>query len=101
MNFTPLEDEVTFSLLRDSSASIEEIVEATKLAKSKVRGHTYGEHYDSPTSMERLQAYHDRMDILMGVYTRLPEQIMLDAARAAEQIGVSSPTCRKINSTQR
>jgi hypothetical protein len=48
--------------------------------------------------MERLQAYHDRMDMLMRVYTRLPEQILLDAARAAERIGISSPTCRKINS---
>jgi hypothetical protein len=83
MDFTPVENETTFSLLRDSSASIEEIVEATKLAKSTMRGHIYGEHYDGPTSMERLQAYHDRMDMLMRVYPRLPEQIMLDAARAA------------------
>jgi hypothetical protein len=75
MDFTPLENEATFSLLRDA---IEEIVEATKLAKSTVRGHIYGEHYDGPTSMERLQAYHDRMDMLMRVYTRLPEQILLD-----------------------
>jgi hypothetical protein len=101
MDFTPLEIEAIFSLLLDASASIEETVEATKLAKSTVRGHIYGEHYDGPTSMERLQAYHDRMDVLMRVYTRLPEQIMLDAARAAERIGVSSPTCRKISSRRR
>ena len=50
--------------------------------------------------MERLQAYRDRMHILMRVYTRLPEQILLDAARAAERIDVSSPTCRKINRRQ-
>jgi hypothetical protein len=80
--------------------SIEEVVEATTLGKSTLRGHFYGEHYDGPTSMERLQAYHDRMDMLMRVYTRLPEQILLDAARAAERIDVSSPTCRKINSRQ-
>ena len=80
--------------------SVEEVVEATTLGKSTLRGHFYGEHYDGPTSMERLQAYHDRMDMLMRVYTRLPEQILLDAARAAERIDVSSPTCRKINSRQ-
>ena len=75
-----------------SGPSIEEIVEATTLRKSTVPSHFYGEHYDGPTSMERLQAYHDRMDMLMRVYTRLPEQILLDAARAAERIDVSSPT---------
>jgi hypothetical protein len=45
-----------------------------------------GEHYDGPTSMERLQAHHDRMDKLARVHTRLPEQIMLDAALAAERL---------------
>jgi len=101
MNFTRLENEATFSLLRDPRAAIEEIVEATKLAKSNVRGHIYDEHYDGPTSMERLQVYHDRMDMLMRVYTRLPEQIILDAARAAERTVVSPPTFPKIKSRHR
>jgi hypothetical protein len=57
-----------------------------KRAKWARRGHIDGEHYDGPTSMERLQAHHDRMDKLARVHTRLPEQIMLDAALAAERI---------------
>jgi hypothetical protein len=90
MGFTPtLENKVAFSLMRYSSASIEEIVEATKLAKSTARGHIYGEYYDGSTSMERLQAYHDRMDKLVRVHTRLPEQIMLDAARGREDCSMS------------
>src|SRR5262245_31549 len=44
------------------------------------------EQYDGPTSMERLQAHHDRMDKLARVHTRLPEQIMLDAALAVERL---------------
>jgi hypothetical protein len=91
MDFTPTpENKVAVSLMRDSSASIEEIVEATKLAKSTARGHIYSEYYDGPTSMERLQAYHDRMDKLLRVHTRLPEQIMLDAARGGEDCSTST-----------
>jgi hypothetical protein len=70
------------SLREPSDPSIEEILEAAKLAKWAGRGHIDGEHSYAPTSMERLQAHHDRMDQLMRVHTRLPEQIMLDAARS-------------------
>ena len=70
----------------DTRTSIEEILEATKPATSAGRARIDGEHYDSPTSMERLQAHHDRMDKLACVRTRLPEQIMLDAALAAERL---------------
>jgi hypothetical protein len=85
MDFTPTaQNKVAVSLMRDSGASIEVIIEATKLAKSTVRGQIYGEYYDGPTSMERLHAYHDRMDKLLRVHTRTPEQIVLDAACGRE-----------------
>jgi hypothetical protein len=79
-----LESEVTVldGIEKTSDPSIEEILEAAKLAKWAGRGHIDGEHSYAPTSMERLQAHHDRMDQLMRVHTRLPEQIMLDAARS-------------------
>jgi hypothetical protein len=63
----------------DTRTSIEEILEATEPA-------TGARRYDGPTSMERLQAHHDRMDKLARVHTRLPEQIMLDAALVAERL---------------
>jgi hypothetical protein len=70
----------------DTRTPIEEILEATKPATCAGRARIDGEHYDGPTSMERLQAHHDRMDKLARVRTRLPEQIMLDAALAAERL---------------
>ena len=66
--------------------SNEEILEATQPATWVGRARIDREHYDGPTSMERLQAHHDRMDKLARVRTRLPEQIMLDAALAAERL---------------
>ena len=82
-----------------SDPSIEMIVEATTAHKSAVPSHFYGEHYDGPTSMERLQAYHDRMDMLMRVYTRLPEQILLDAARAGGRlVNARLQSCRSHHS---
>ena len=70
----------------DTRTSIEEILEATEPATGARRARIDNEHYDGPTSMERLQAHHDRMDKLARVHTRLPEQIMLDAALAAERL---------------
>jgi hypothetical protein len=70
----------------DTRTSIEEILEATEPATGARRARIDGEHYDGPTSMERLQAHHDRMDKLARVHTRLPEQIMLDAALVAERL---------------
>ena len=70
----------------DTRTSIEEILEATEPATGARRTRIDRGHYDGPTSMERLQAHHDRMDKLARVHTRLPEQIMLDAALAAERL---------------
>ena len=70
----------------DTRTSNEEILEATEPATWVGRARIDREHYDGPTSMERLQAHHDRMDKLARVHTRLPEQIMLDAALAAERL---------------
>jgi hypothetical protein len=61
-------------------------VDARTLIKRAGHTHVDGEHYDGPTSMQRLQAYHDSIDELMRVHTRLPEEIMLRAARAVERI---------------
>jgi hypothetical protein len=66
--------------------SIEETLEATKPATRAGRARIDGEHYNGPTSMERLQAHHDRMDKLAFVHTRAPEQIILDAALAVERL---------------
>ena len=70
----------------DTRTSIEEILEATEPATGARRARIDGEHYDGPTSMERLQAHHDRMDKLARVHTRLPEQITLDAALVGRAI---------------
>ena len=70
----------------DTRTSKEEILEATEPATWVGRARIDREHYDGPTSMERLQAHHDRVDKLVRVHTRLPEQIMLDAALAAERL---------------
>jgi hypothetical protein len=72
----------------DTRTSIEEILllEATEPATGARRARIDREHYDGPTSMERLQAHHDRMDKLARVHTRLPEQIMLDSALVAERL---------------
>ena len=70
----------------DTRTSIEEILEATEPATGARRTRIDRGHYDGPTSMERLQAHHDRMDKLACVHTRLPEQIMLDAALVAERL---------------
>ena len=70
----------------DTRTSNEEILEAAEPATWVGCARIDNEHYDGPTSMERLQAHHDRMDKLARVRTRLPEQIMLDAALAAERL---------------
>ena len=70
----------------DTRTSNEEILEAAEPATWVGCARIDNEHYDGPTSMERLQAHHDRMDKLARVHTRLPEQIMLDAALAAERL---------------
>src|SRR5262249_56358735 len=66
--------------------SIEETLEATKPATRAGRARIDGEHYNGPTSMERLQAHHDRMHKLACVHTRAPEQIIIDAALAVVQL---------------
>jgi hypothetical protein len=70
----------------DTRTSIEENLEATEPATGARRARIDREHYEGPTSMERLQAHHDRMDKLARVRTRLPDQIMLDAALVAERL---------------
>ncbi len=75
----------------DTRTSNEEILEATELATWVGRARIDNEQYDGPTSMERLEAHHDRMDKLARVHTRLPEQIMLDAALAAERLQPAAP----------
>ena len=49
--------------------SNEEILEATQPATWVGRARIDREHYDGPTSMERLQAHHDRVDKLARVHT--------------------------------
>ena len=53
----------------DTRTSNEEILEATEPATWVGRARIDREHYDGPTSMERLQAHHDRVDKLARVHT--------------------------------
>jgi hypothetical protein len=88
---TILESEVVCWPLQDIGFSIEEIVEAEPIAKI-VRGHVDAPIHERPTAMDRLQALHQRLDELLGVHTRSPEQILLDAALAAERVAAHTPT---------
>jgi hypothetical protein len=86
-----MESEVAFWPPQRTGFSIEETVEAEPIGEI-VRGHVDGPTHEGPTAMERLQALHERLDKLLGVHTRSPEQILLDAALAAEGVAVQKPT---------
>jgi hypothetical protein len=88
---TEMEGEVVFWPLQDTAFSIEEMVEAEPIAEI-VRGHVDGPTHERPTAMDRLQALHERLDELLGIHTRSPEQILLDAALAAEGVAAQKPT---------
>ena len=96
---TILEGEVVFWPQQDPGFSIEEIVEAEPIVEI-VRGYVDGPTHERPTAMDRLQAFHERLDELLGVHTGSPEQILLDAALAAERVA-AQPTRRLARSGRR
>ena len=82
---TIMKGEVVFWPLQDTDFAIDGIVEAETIAES-VRGCVDSPTYERPTTLARLQALHDRLDKLLGIHTASPEQILLDAALAAERV---------------
>jgi hypothetical protein len=88
---TILEGGVVFSPRQDTGFSIEEIAGAEPITEI-VRGYVDGPLRERLTAMGRLQPLHERLDELLGVHTRSPEQILLDAALAAERGAAQKPT---------
>jgi len=86
---TIMKGEVVFWPLQDTDFAIDGIVEPETIA-ANVRGCVDSPTHERATTLARLQALHERLDELLGVHTASPEQILLDAALAAERVAAQT-----------